>query len=131
MLLSSRCENIQTEVGTLPSEKEEKEGMRFMLKFTFPTTTETNAWVRDETIRQKMEATLEALQPEAAYFTALDGVRGGYLIINMDDTSEIPAKVEPFFQELGATVELLPVMTPEDLRAGLQRLAAGSPLGPQ
>jgi Protein of unknown function (DUF3303) len=121
MLLSSRCANIQTEVGTLPPEKGEKEVMRFMLKFTFPTTTETNAWVRDGTIRQKMEATLEALQPEAAYFAPTDGTRSGYWIINSDEASEIPPKVEPFFQELGATVEIFPVMTAEDLGAGRQQ----------
>ncbi len=69
-----------------------------------------------------MESILGDLQPEAAYFTAVNGTRGGYLIINMDDASEIPAKVEPFFLELGATVELFPVMTTEDLRAGLQRM---------
>ena len=101
--------------------------MRVMLKFSFPTTAESNAWIRDGAIGQKMESILGELQPEAAYFTVVSGVRGGYLIINMDDTSEIPAKVEPFFQELGAMVELVPVMTPEDLRAGLQRLAAGNP----
>jgi hypothetical protein len=121
MLLSSRCASIQTEVGTLPPEKGEKEVMRFMLKFTFPTTTETNAWVRDGTIRQKIEATLEALQPEAAYFAPTDGTRGGYWIINIDEASEIPSKVKPSFQELGATGEIFPVMTAEDLGAGLQQ----------
>jgi len=95
--------------------------MRFTLKFTFPTTTETNAWVRDGTIRQKIEATLEALQPEAAYFTPTEGTRGGYWIINIDEASGIPPKVEPFFQKLGATVEIFPVMTPEDLGAELQQ----------
>lgn len=93
-----------------------------MLKFTFPTTDESNAWISDGSIGQKMESIFEAIQPEAAYFTTVDATRGGYLIINMDDASEIPAKVEPFFQELGASVELFPVMTQEDLRAGLQRL---------
>ena len=95
--------------------------MRFMLKFTFPTTTEPNAWVRDGTIRQKIEATLEALQPEAAYFAPTDGTRGGYWIINIDEASEIPSKVKPSFQELGATGEIFPVMTAEDLGAGLQQ----------
>ena len=96
--------------------------MRTMLKFTFPTTGESNAWIREGTIGQKMETILGDIQPEAAYFTTVNGTRGGYLFFNMDDASEIPAKVEPFFQELGATVELFPVMTPDDLRAGLQRL---------
>jgi hypothetical protein len=95
--------------------------MRFMLKFSFPTTSETNTWVREGAIRQKIASTLEALQPEAAYFGPTDGTRGGYWVINIDEASEIPTKVEPFFQELGARVEIFPVMTPEDLEAGLQQ----------
>jgi hypothetical protein len=38
---------------------------------------------------------MEELQPEAAYFTDVDGARGGYFIVNMDDASELPAKAEP------------------------------------
>ncbi len=96
--------------------------MRCMLKFSFPTTAESNAWIRDGSIGQKMESILDNLQPEAAYFCPVDGARGGYLIVNMDEASEMPPKVEPFFLELGASVELFPVMTGEDLRAGLQRM---------
>ena len=96
--------------------------MRFMFKFSFPTTDESNGWIRDGSIGQKMESTLETLKPEAAYFGAVDGNRGGYLVINMDESSEIPAKLEPLFQELGAAVECSPVMTSEDLRTAIQRL---------
>jgi hypothetical protein len=90
-----------------------------MLKHSFPTTAESNAWIRDGSIGQKLESIFEAIQPEAAYFCAVDGARGGYIVINMNDASEVPAKVEPFFLELGASVELFPVMTREDLRAGV------------
>ena len=99
--------------------------MRIMLKFSFPTTDESNGWIRDGSIAQKIQSILEGIQPEAAYFGTVNGTRGGYIFINMDDASEIPAKVEPFFQDLGATVELFPMMSAEDLRAGLQILAAG------
>ena len=102
--------------------KGEKEGMRFLLKFSFPITDETNSWIRDGSIGQKMESILETLQPEAAYFAPTDGNRGGYLIVNMDDASQIVTVGEPFFLELGAKVEIVPVMTPEDLRAGVQSL---------
>ena len=96
--------------------------MRFMFKFSFPTTDESNGWIRDGSIGQKMESTLETLKPEAAYFGSVDGNRGGYLVINMDEASEIPAKLEPLFQELGPAVECSPVMTSEDLRTAIQRL---------
>ena len=96
--------------------------MRFMFKFSFPTTNESNGWIRDGSIGQKMESMLGEIQPEAAYFGSVDGNRGGYLVINMDEASEIPAKLEPLFQELGAAVECSPVMTSEDLRTAIQRL---------
>ena len=69
-----------------------------------------------------MESILENLQPEAAYFCPVDGARGGYLIVNMDDASQIFAVGEPFFMELGASVEIVPVMIGEDLRAGIQSI---------
>ena len=69
-----------------------------------------------------MESILKETQPEAAYFGSVDGNRGGYLVISMDEPSEISAKLEPLFQELGAAVECSPVMTSEDLRTAIQRL---------
>ena len=68
-----------------------------MLKFSFPTTAESNAWIRDGSIGQKLESIFEAIQPEAAYFCPVDGVQGGYLIVNPDEASEIPPMAEPFF----------------------------------
>lgn len=70
--------------------------MHFMLKFTFPTTDQTNAWIRDGSIAQKVESILQSIQPEAAYFCPVDGSRGGYLIVNMDEAPEVAAKAEPF-----------------------------------
>ena len=96
--------------------------MRFMFKFSFPTTDESNGWIKDGSIGQKMESMLGEIQPEAAYFGSVDGNRGGYLVIHMDEASEIAAKLEPLFQELGAAVECSPVMTSEDLRTAIQRL---------
>jgi hypothetical protein len=93
-----------------------------MFKFSVPTTNESNGWIRDGSIGQKMESMLGEIQPEAAYFGSVDGNRGGYLVINMDEASEIAAKLEPLFQELGAAVECSPVMTSEDLRTAIQRL---------
>jgi hypothetical protein len=52
---------------------------------------------------------------EAAYFTTVCGNRGGYIIVNMDDASQIPAIAEPVFMWLKAEIEFYPVMTPEDL----------------
>jgi hypothetical protein len=79
--------------------------------------------VRNGTAGAKMQQVLEDIKPEAAYFTAIDGHRGGVIIVNMDDTSEIPRLAEPFFLNFDAEVEFHPAMTPEDLgRADLASL---------
>ena len=96
--------------------------MRIMLKFTIPTTEESNALIRDGRIGQTMETILGNLQPEAAYFCPLDGKRGGYIVFNMEQESEGVTKLEPLWLDMKATVEIVPVMTADDLRAGLQRL---------
>jgi hypothetical protein len=79
--------------------------VRCMFKFSFPTTDESNGWIRDGSIGQKMESMLAETQPEAAYFGSVDCSRGGHLVIDMEVASEILAKLEPLFQELGAAVE--------------------------
>ncbi len=63
-----------------------------------------------------MGSILEELQPEAAYFTDVEGTRGGFLVVNMEDASQMPAMTEPLLLGVGATVHMQPVMTPEDLR---------------
>ncbi len=96
--------------------------MRMMVKFTLPTTEEVNAKIRDGSIQQRLEGMLGNLQPEAAYFCPTDGKRGGYIVFNMEQESEGVTKLEPLWLEMKATVELVPVMTADDLRAGLQSL---------
>jgi hypothetical protein len=96
--------------------------MRMMVEFRLPTTEEVNAKIRDGSIGQTMETMLGNLQPEAAYFCPRDGKRGGYIVFNMEEESELVFKLEPLWLEMKATVEIVPVMTADDLRAGLQRL---------
>jgi len=43
-------------------------------------------------------------------------------VINMEEGSDVVTKLEPLWLELGATIELFPVATPDELRAGLQSL---------
>ena len=95
--------------------------MRTLVKFTIPTQ-ETNPLVQDGSIGQTMESMLGKLQPEAAYFGPIDGKRGGFIVIDMEQGSNVVTKLEPLWQELNATVETYPVATPDELRAGLQSL---------
>jgi hypothetical protein len=72
--------------------------------------------IKEGRIGESMGSIMEQLQPEAAYFTDVEGTRGGFLVVNMEDASQIPAITEPLFLEVGATVHMQPVMTLEDLR---------------
>src|SRR5829696_6595129 len=83
--------------------------------------------IKEERIGETMESILEELQPEAAYFTDVEGTRGGFLVVDMEDASQMPAMTEPLLLGVGATVHMQPVMTPEDLRGAageaLQQMA--------
>ncbi|MCA1718343.1 MAG: hypothetical protein LC781_16475 [Actinobacteria bacterium] len=88
--------------------------MRFMLTFRFPTE-KGNELAREGKLGQTVQSILEEINPEAAYFGPMEGARGGYLVLNMVNASQIPAIAEPLFLGLDATVQIHPVMTAEDL----------------
>ncbi len=88
--------------------------MRFMVTFRIPME-HGNAIIKDGTLAPTIQSILDDLKPEAAYFGEVDGARGGYLVVTMDDASHIPALAEPLFLGLGATIKVHPVMTPDDL----------------
>jgi len=94
--------------------EEERERMRFLISCRFPTE-KANADIKDGSFRRNLQSILEELKPEAAYFTDMDGARGGYIIVNMDEASDLPAVAEPLFFGMGATIKVQLVMTPEDL----------------
>ncbi len=88
--------------------------MRMMMKVSLPVE-KSNEVFRSGTFPKTMETILAEQKPEAAYFFANDGKRGGFLVVNMKDTSEIPAFAEPWFLAFNAHVEFHPVMNAEDL----------------
>jgi hypothetical protein len=88
--------------------------MRFMLTVRIPPE-EGNAAMKDGRFMPAFQSIVEELQPEAAYLTEIEGARGGYFVVNMDDASQMPAIFEPFFLGLGATVQIHPVFTPDDM----------------
>ena len=88
--------------------------MRFMITFRIPIE-KGNALTRDGSLTQTIQSILEELQPEAAYFMEMEGARGGHLVLNMDEASQIPAMAEPLFLGLDATIQIHPVMGVEDL----------------
>jgi hypothetical protein len=88
--------------------------MRFMLTLRVPPE-QGNAAMKDGSFMPAFQSVLEDLQPEAAYLTEVEGARGGYFVVNIDDASQMPTIFEPFFLGLGATVQIHPVFTPEDM----------------
>jgi len=85
-----------------------------LIKVSLPVE-KSNEVFKSGTFPKTMESILAEQKPEAAYFFANDGKRGGFIVVNMKDTSEIPAFAEPWFLAFDAHVEFHPVMTPEDL----------------
>jgi hypothetical protein len=75
-----------------------------------------NAAVKDGTAGAKLNKIMEAIKPEAAYFTDQCGQRCGILVVDLPDASRIPALAEPWFLTFEASVEFKPVMLPDDLK---------------
>jgi len=88
--------------------------MRMLMQLQFPPEP-FNAAVRDGSAGDKMRRILEAMQPEAAYFSEQDGNRGGVLVVDVKEASDVPRLAEPWFLTFNARVEFRVAMTPEDL----------------
>ena len=95
--------------------EERRDNVRILVTFSI-NPEKGDQLVKEGRIGETMGSILDELQPEAAYFTDVEGTRGGFLVVDMEDASQIPAVAEPLFLEVGATVHMQPVMTPEDLR---------------
>ncbi|WP_150806350.1 panthothenate synthetase [Pseudomonas fluorescens] len=96
--------------------------MKMLLMVEFPHEP-FNSYVRDGKVGEIIRRILESIKPEAAYFTEQDGMRSGIFLINVQDSSEIPAFAEPFFLNFEASCKFRLAMSPEDLqKAGLEAL---------
>src|SRR6476660_9204441 len=92
--------------------------MRFLLKVNIPVEA-GNAAAKAGKLGATIQSILEDLKPEAVYFTDDHGQRAGFIFLDMQDASQIPAIAEPWFLAFNASIEIQPVMVPEDLaRAG-------------
>jgi len=90
--------------------------MRIMMIVSMPVET-FNAAVKDGSTQAKMKKIIDEVKPEAAYFTALNGKRTAVLIVDLADPSKIPSLAEPWFLTFNASVDMYPVMLPQDLAA--------------
>ena len=77
-----------------------------------------NRAVRDPNFIGNIQGFIEINKVEAAYFTAVNGNRNAIFILDMSSSDMMATIAEPFF-EMGARVEMQPVMNFEDLKKGL------------
>jgi hypothetical protein len=88
--------------------------MRFLVKVNIPVEAGNRA-ARAGKLGTTIQSILADLKPEAVYFTDDQGQRTGFLFLEMQDASQIPAIAEPWFLAFNASIEIHPVMVPDDL----------------
>ncbi len=88
--------------------------MRFLVKARMDVEA-ANALSRAGKMGSTIQSIVEDLRPEAAYFVADEGQRTAYLIVDMQDPSQLPAVAEPWFLAFNADIEAQPAMIAEDL----------------
>jgi hypothetical protein len=89
--------------------------MRMLLEVTMPHEP-FNSLVRQGVAGKKISEILDAIKPEAVYFSERDGRRGAVIIVDVADPSRIPVLAEPFFLAFNADVKFRIAMTPDDLK---------------
>jgi hypothetical protein len=92
--------------------------MRFLLKVSIPVEA-GNAAAKAGKLGATIQSIVADLKPEAVYFTDNNGQRSALIFLDMQDASQIPTIVEPWLLAFNASIEMHPVMVPDDLaRAG-------------
>jgi hypothetical protein len=93
--------------------------MRMMMQLTIPVEAGNQA-ARTGAFGSTLQRILEPLKPEAVYFTAgVTGERGGIVVFDLQDLSQLPGIAEPFFLAYNARVTFLPAMSAQDLAKAL------------
>jgi hypothetical protein len=95
--------------------------MRMLMRVQIPTEAGNDA-IKDGTLPEITRKALDALQPEAAYFTTMDGLRTMLIVFDLKAVSDMPRVVEPLFMGFDAAVDLMPCMNADDLKIGLSAL---------
>ncbi len=99
--------DVQTMLEKLP--------MRMLFKVSIPVEA-GNAAMKNGTFGATVGSILEDTKPEAAYFAEDNGVRTGFIFVDVASESDIPRLAEPWFLAFNASVEFHPCMTGEDLQ---------------
>ena len=88
--------------------------MRMLFKVSIPVES-GNAVIKSGKLGSTIGSILEEIKPEAAYFAEDNGVRTGFIFVDVASESDIPRLAEPWFLAFNASVVIHPCMTGEDL----------------
>jgi hypothetical protein len=88
--------------------------MRFLVKVNIPVEA-GNVAAKAGKLGTTIQSILADQKPEAVYFTDEKGQRTAFLFLEMQDASQIPQIAEPWFLAFNASIEIHPVMVPDDL----------------
>jgi hypothetical protein len=88
--------------------------MRLIYRFSIPVQ-KGNEAACDGTLAQALKDLVERLKPEAAYFHLVEGRRGGTIVFNATDQSEMPEINEPLFAKLDAKIDIQPAISLDEL----------------
>jgi hypothetical protein len=81
-----------------------------------------NRAIKDGILPKVVEGFAKAAKPEGMWFVPQEGKRCMIAVFDLASTAQIPSLAEPFFEALGAAIELTPAMDAADLKAGLSTL---------
>ena len=91
--------------------------MRMMVTVRVPVQ-KGSATIKDGTLPRVIKSTLERIKPESAYFFLENGKRTMRAVFDMTNENEMVPAFEPLLMELDAEIELIAVMTADELAAG-------------
>jgi len=95
--------------------------MKFIIRFRMPTES-SNKLLQDPEFPKKLEAVLKQIKAEAAYFTPIEGERGGYVVVNLSSSDIIATVLEPLWMMLNCKLDFQPVMELKDLQLAISQL---------
>jgi hypothetical protein len=97
--------------------------MRMMMRVQMDTEMASKG-IQDGSMPAGLEKLMDALHPEAAYFSLLNGNRTAFIVFDMTDSWQLPPALEPLFRDLKAKIDVSPAMNVDDLKKGLSALGS-------
>ena len=81
-----------------------------------------NRAIKEGILPKVIEGFATAAKPEGMWFIAEGGKRCMVAVFDLVSTAQIPSLAEPFFEAVGAAIELTPAMDAADLKTALSSL---------